>query len=167
MEEERTSSKSPADLIARLGQSRRSLMDAIAGLDEEGFRDRHRSGEWTAAEVLAHLFSTERIFIDRARKAIEHEGYRATPVSNDVREEHLGMAKRMPVPQIIHGLLAQRRETLAFVGSVSEGDLGSTLSHPARGEQTALWQIEHVIEHEQEHAEQLRTVRAAAPAAKA
>ena len=70
------------------------------------------------------------------------------------------MAKRMPIPQLIHGLLAQRRQTLAFVGSVSAASLARTVSHPVRGEQTAGWQIEHVIEHEREHAEQISAQRA-------
>lgn len=160
MREDDIAQPSNADLLAQLENSRRSLMDAIAGLDEEGFRARPEPGAWTAAEVLAHLFSTERIFIDRARQAVEHEGYSVTPVSNDVRQEHLGMAKRMPVPQIIHGLLSQRRDTLAFIGSLSADDLASTVSHPVRGEQTARWQIEHVIEGEEEHAAQIRAQRA-------
>jgi hypothetical protein len=65
------------------------------------------------------------------------------------------MAKRMPVPQIVHALLAQRRHTLEFVRTLSPGDLTLTLQHPVRGKQTALWQIEHVIEHELEHAEEI------------
>jgi uncharacterized damage-inducible protein DinB len=127
-------------------------MTAINGLDDAGFRARPASGAWTAAELLAHLLSTERIFIDRARKAVEQDGYLVTPVSDEVREEHLSMAKRMPVPQLVHGLLAQRRDTLQFVESLSRGQLLHRLRHPIRGEQTALWQIEHVIEHELEHA---------------
>jgi uncharacterized damage-inducible protein DinB len=160
MQDERASQLSAPELVARLAQSRRSLMDAIAGLDEEGFRLRPREGEWTAAEVLAHILSTERIFIDRAHKAVEQGGCEVIPVSDAVREEHLGMAKRMPVPQIIHGLLAQRRDTLGFVESVSEAGLACIIRHPVRGEQTARWQIEHVIEHEEEHAGQIRVQRA-------
>jgi len=150
------------DLIAQLQQSRQSLMEAITGLDDTALRARAAPGEWTTAEVLAHLLSTERIFIERAHKTVEQDHYVVTPVSDDVREEHLGMAKRMPVPQIVHGLLAQRRDTLQFVESLTQNDLARTLSHPVRGAQTALWQIEHVIEHEQEHAREIHERRAAA-----
>ncbi len=137
-------------------------MAAITGLDDSALRARTSSGAWTPAELLAHLLSTERIFIERARKTVEQDNYIVTPVGGDVREEHLRMAKRMPVPQIVHGLLAQRRDTLQFVESLSADDLARTLSHPVRGQQTALWQIEHTIEHELEHAEEIRARRAAA-----
>jgi uncharacterized damage-inducible protein DinB len=156
---------SASHLSARLQASRAELMVAITGLDDTALRARTAAGVWTPAELLAHLLSTERIFIDRARKTVEQEHYVVTPVSADVREEHLGMAKRMPVPQIVHGLLAQRRDTLQFVVSLTRNDLERTLSHPVRGEQTALWQIEHVIEHENEHAQEIRARRAAATAA--
>lgn len=158
---ELTSHPSASQLSARLQESRAELMAAITGLDDSALRARTASGVWTPAELLAHLLSTERIFIERARKTAKQSGYVVTPVSEDVREEHLGVAKRMPVPQIVHGLLAQRRDTLQFVESLAPSDLERTLSHPVRGEQTALWQIEHVIEHEQEHAEEIRERRAA------
>jgi uncharacterized damage-inducible protein DinB len=151
-----------SQLSARLQTSRAELMAAITGLDDTALRARTTSGVWTPVQLLAHLLSTERIFIERARKTVEQDHYVVTPVSGDVREEHLGMAKRMPVPQIVHGLLAQRRDTLQFVESLTRNDLERKLSHPVRGEQTALWQIEHVIEHEQEHAQEIRARRAAA-----
>ena len=161
---ELASQPSASQLSARLQQSRSELMAAITGLDDSALRARTGSGAWTPAELLAHLLSTERIFIDRARRAIEQDHYVVTPVGGDIREEHLVMAKRMPVPQIVHGLLAQRRDTLQFVESLTQDDLVRTLSHPVRGEQTTLWQIEHVIEHEQEHAREILERRAAAAA---
>ena len=157
---ERSSKPSAAHMSSLLHASRSDLMAAIAGLDDTAFRTRPISGAWTSAELLADLFSTERRFIDRARAAVEQEHYVVTPVSGEVREEHLGMAKRMPVPQIVHGLLAQRRSTLQWVESLTPDDLQQTLQHPARGEQSVLWQIEHVIEHELEHAREMRAGRA-------
>lgn len=153
---------SASQLSARLQASRSELMAAITGLDDSALRARSATGVWTPAELLAHLLSTERIFIERARKAVILGDYIITPVSDDVREEHLATAKRMPVPQIVHGLLAQRRDTLQFIESLTQDDLKRTLSHPLRGEQTALWQIEHVIEHEQEHAREIHERRATA-----
>jgi len=156
---ESTRLPSTTELGARLLASRTKLMSAVAGMSDIALRARPRSGAWTPAELLAHLLSTEGIFINRARKAVQERSYSVTPVSDDVREEHLHMAKRMPVPQIVHGLLAQRRDTMQFIESLSANDLTRTLQHPERGEQTALWQIEHVIEHEFEHAEELHARR--------
>lgn len=158
---ELASEPSASQLSAQLQASRSTLMAAITGLDDSALRARSAPGVWTAAELLAHLLSTERIFIERARKAVDAPGYIVTPVCDEVREEHLAMAKRMPVPQIIHGLLAQRRDALQFIESLTQSDLKRTLSHPLRGEQTALWQIEHTIKHEVEHAQEIRERRAA------
>lgn len=146
-------------LSHRLQSSRTALMDAITGMDDTSFRARTEPGVWTPAELLAHLLSTERIFIDRARRTVERDDYTVTPVADDIRSEHIGMAQRMPVPQLVHGLLAQRRDTASFVASLSDEDLARTLNHPVRGEQTASWQIEHAIEHEMEHAAEIQARR--------
>lgn len=135
-------------------------MDAIAGLDEQGFRVRTQSGEWTAAEVLAHLLSTERLFTQRARAALDQVDFVITPRTEDERQEGARMAQRMPVPQIVHGLLAQRRDTLRLLDGLSDEHLARSVRHPRWGEQSVAWLFRRIAEHEAEHAEQVRSLRA-------
>jgi hypothetical protein len=160
MQNEHTVQFSAAELVARLEQSRRSLMDAIAGLDEEGFRLRPREGEWTAAEVLAHILMTEHVFAGRARAVLEQENPPLASISDEERSGHARSARRMPVPQIVHGLLAQRRDVVGLLEPLSPQQLRRPFRHERRGDLAAGWLFQRIAEHEKEHAEQIRAQRA-------
>ncbi len=152
--------RSAEELVARLEQSRRSLMDAIAGLTEEGFRARPQSGEWTAAEVLAHLVTMERILTDRARRVLTEDNPYVASISNDELQEQARSAQRMPVPQIVHGMLAQRRDVVSLLRPLSPQQLGRPYHHEGRGNLTLGWVFQRIAEHERDHAEQIRAQRA-------
>ena len=67
------------DTLAMLDSSRSELMNAIEGLDEEGFRRRPQRGEWTAAEVLAHLLETERSLLNEITAALTEDQHTISP----------------------------------------------------------------------------------------
>ena len=142
-------------------------MDAIAGLDEEGFRMRPRPDDWTAAEVLAHVLITEHLFVDRARAALAQDNVSVAPMDDEERQEQARSAQRMPVPQIVHGLLAQRRDTVRLLEPLSPQQLSRPFRHERRGQLTASWLFQHVAEHEEEHAQQISALRAQATARQA
>lgn len=135
-------------------------MDAIAGLDEEGFRLRPREGEWTAAEILAHLWAAEGLYVGRVEAALTTDDLLVTVRDEAERESDAKLAQRVPVPQIIHGLLAQRRDTLRRLRELSPEQLGRRLRHPQHGDVTIAWLFQRLAEHEEEHAEQIRSQRA-------
>jgi uncharacterized damage-inducible protein DinB len=136
-------------------------MDAISGLDEAGLRARPAAGSWTAAEVLTHLLTTERLFVERARAGLDADGYEIVPSSDAERTAHLDLAKRMAVPQIVHGLLAARRDTERLLAAVTDASLERRLHHPRLGEITVGWLFGHIADHEVEHAGQIRELRQA------
>ena len=154
---------SAAEFVARLKASREALMDAIAGLDEEGFRTRPDASAWSIAEVLAHLFATERILVERARAALTQEGFIATPRTEAARQEDARLAQRLPVLQILHALLAQRRDTIRLLEGRSAPELAQSF-HPQQGERTVGWLFQRAAEHEDEHAQQVRALRGSVPA---
>jgi hypothetical protein len=160
MQDEHTVQSSAAELVTRLEQSRRALMDAIAGLDEEGFRLRPREGEWTAAEVLAHLLANEQGLTEIARLALTQERPGVQSRGEAQREVEAKSAQRMPVPQILHGLLAQQRDTMKLLEPLEPGHLQRTAVHSRFGEVSVGWLIERIAEHVEEHAGQIRAQRA-------
>jgi hypothetical protein len=110
--------------------------------------------------VLAHLLASERILAQQAQAALSQEHVTVPPVTEDERQEQAKLAQSAPVPQILHGLLAQRRDTLRLLKSLSTQQLDKTLKHPRRGEQTVASQFRRIAEHEIEHAAQVRALRA-------
>jgi uncharacterized damage-inducible protein DinB len=134
------------DPVDQLERSRRSLMDAIAGLDEETLRTRTGGTAWTTAELLAHLWSAEATLIQRSQLGTALDLLERLR-SDDGRDEARQLAQRMPVPQIVHALLAQRRDTLRALR-----DRGGALDALAA----------EIARHEMEHAAEVRRLRAPA-----
>ncbi len=139
-------------------------MGAISELDEEGFRACPDEAEWSAAEVLAHLLATEGILVQQAQAALSQEQVTVSLGTEDERQEQAKLAQTAPVPQILHGLLAQRRDTARLLRGLSPEQLNMTFIHPRRGEQTVASRFRRVAEHENEHAGQVRALRARAAA---
>jgi uncharacterized damage-inducible protein DinB len=148
-----------AELGTRLEASREALMEAISGLDEEGFRARPAPGEWSPAETLAHLLLDETKLLEYARAAAEGDTIAVPRATEDERDRQAREAARMPVPQIIHGLLATRRDTTALLERLTDEQLGTAVQHPAYGEAPLGRLFQHMAEQEEEHANQIRTIR--------
>jgi uncharacterized damage-inducible protein DinB len=148
-------------VIAGLEGAHAALMDAIAGLDEEAFRNRREPGAWNVAEVLAHLLDYEQLWTERARNAQARDRYVVTQRPEGERQPHLDMARRQPVPQIVHGLLAQRRTTLRMIEPLTEADFARTFTHPRLGAHDVGWIFQRIAEHQTEHAGQVHALRPA------
>jgi hypothetical protein len=154
-------------LKIRLGATRARLMQAVAGVSEQQFKRRPPASEadpepWCIAEVLAHLLGDEQLWADRIRLALDGDGARIDPSPPEANTARIAAARQLPVPQLIHGLLAARRLLelrLAEVDTI-EGGLDRHLEHSARGPISVRWMVEKVIEHEAEHADQIESIRA-------
>jgi hypothetical protein len=149
-----------------LEHSRAQLVDALAGMDEAAFRSRDDMN-WTAAEVLAHLLANEQRLTEIARLALKSERPAVQSRGEAQREHEAKSAQRMPVPQIWHGLLAQRRETVHLLASLKAGQLARTAVHSRFGEVSVAWLLRRLADHEAEHANQIRELRQALTAGRA
>jgi hypothetical protein len=134
-------------------------MTAITGLDETAFRQRTNAGDWTPVEVLAHLLAAERTSLERVRTVLTQDNPSVAWIPDDELEQQARSAQRMPVPQIVHGLLAQRRDVLLLLESLTPEQLSRPYQHERRGEHTAGWLFHRMAEHEREHAGQIRQRR--------
>jgi uncharacterized damage-inducible protein DinB len=143
-----------AELVRGLQNSRQRLLAVVAGVSEEQFKrrppqdDAAEAPAWSIAEVLAHLLATEQRATARAEALLSGDPDAGAPESSFDRDAEARLGRTVPVPQIIHGLLAARRR------------LELSLSAPATlpDAVTALVR-EDVIEHEAEHAGQIEAIR--------
>jgi hypothetical protein len=67
----------------------------------------------------------------------------------------------MPVPQIVHGLLARRRDTLLLLEPLAPDRLARTVRHTRMGEMSVSALMRKVADHETEHAAQITSMREA------
>jgi hypothetical protein len=157
-------------LRAALTAGRERLLQSISGVSEEQFKKRPPMSDggsgpnWCIAEVLAHLLQQERLRAERIELALERDGIEITPSADEVHYEAARAGRGSPVPQLIHGLLASRREVERLLAQAAavEGGLDRATVHPRLGRQTIAWILrEKVIAHEAEHLAQIEAIKAA------
>ena len=125
---------------------------------------------WSIAEVLAHLLQQEKLRAERIELALRQDGAAITPSSPEAQREGARAGRVAPVPQLIHGLLASRRqiEKLLDAAEALPDGLERGVLHPVLGRQTVAWMLrDKVIEHEKEHVAQIEALKASQAAAAA
>ena len=159
-----------------LRASRERLFAVLAGVSEEQFKRRppvyavSAAGDWSIAEVLAHLLAAEQRLCARLEAQLAGEAPPPGAVTDGERHAEARLGRTVPVPQIIHGLLAARRR---LEGALSAIEARWTApAEPAQPKRppyvapdaiAALLQHE-AIAHEQEHTAQIEAVKAVLPA---
>jgi hypothetical protein len=156
-------------LLAELRAGREQLLAVVAGVSEEQFKRRPSveaaatAGDWSIAEVLAHLLACEQRQCDRLDALLRGEDAPDPGLSAEESAAEARQGRAVPVPQIIHGLLAARRRLERALGAGDDtpaepaGDLPSTAVDLVRAD---------VIGHEAEHRQQIEAVKQALGAAR-
>ncbi len=142
-----------------LEAARADLLDALEGVMQQEF-DRRPPGEitddeqrWPIVEILWHVGQTD----DRFRRIIEQGlGGRSTPPDPArPRPAHL------TTPPLLHEWLEQsRRPTAALLRRLTDADLDFEIMRADGSTRTPRRYLELLINHDHEHATQVRTLRA-------
>jgi hypothetical protein len=155
------------DLSRTLSEGRARLFQTIAGVTEQQFKQRPEASSdnpqpWCIAEVLSHLLDAERRAAAAIALAIEEDGARYTRWAEHERLERARAGRLAPVPQLIHGLLASRREIERLLARVdaTPGGIARFVSDTQRGRLTVATVLQaDVIAHEAEHIAQIEALR--------
>jgi uncharacterized damage-inducible protein DinB len=146
-------------LRSALQGGRARLFASIRGLSEEQFRYAPPDTAWSITAHLAHLLRIERVFVDRARAALDRDEPRM-PSTRAANDDDPGLAQRLAVPQIIHGMLNARRELDALLDGADDAALDRAIRHERLGRMTVREIAVKMAEHEDEHAAEIaRLVR--------
>lgn len=151
-----------AELRSGLQGSRQRLLAEIRGLAEEQFRHVPAGEDWSVAAHLAHLLRVERVFVDRARAALTQDEPQvaSTRAAND---DDPGLAQRLAVPQIIHGMQAARRELDELLAGCDEQQADRAIRHERLGRMTVAQIAAKMAQHEDEHAAAVTRLARQAP----
>ncbi len=157
---------SAAQLRRELTDSRESLLQAISGVSEQQFKRRPESTPednqpWCIAEVLTHLLLDEQVWTARIAIALASDGAEVLPTDREEQSANVRAGRLAPVPQIIHGLLAARRDLDKLLAQVEQrdGGLGLSVHQPERGVLTIDWMVRKVIGHETEHVSHIEAIK--------
>ena len=145
--------------LTRFAEARVALLDALRGLDQARFvrrpPDPAAEGDrrWSIREVLWHVADSDRCWREWAEAALRGEA--VTRFRGVRRPAHLNT-----LPQLIESLEEQRAATLAFLGGL-DGNADLTTPHPTPShDRSILEALDHLTNHDLEHAEQIAALAA-------
>lgn len=164
-----------AALWNEMEQGRERTLDILSGLTEEEFAARE-GGEWSAAQILAHLLMAETGTSKVIRKAIKTAGTLPPYPADDsvlsvrvLRQLPGGMdapeAAQPGTPPGKEELLGNARETreqtsASFAMLASVDPRAATFPHPLFGELNLYeWPAVTILAHERDHQAQLLALR--------
>lgn len=154
------------ELRRDLTAGREHLLAAIAGVSEEQFKRRPPAAEgepnWSIAEILSYLLYSERLWATGIALAVTQNRVKIQAGSLEAREEDARRGRMAPVPQLVHGLLASRRQVELLLDQVEalEDGLEHYVLHPSDGRYTVEWMVrEKVIAHEATYVARIEALR--------
>jgi hypothetical protein len=143
-------------LAGQMKDSREQLLASYAGLTDEEMRESGVCGEWSVAEVLAHVGAWDRATTEAFRQMLEGERPPFIDMDEDGLEEfnqsrHASHAGISP-DDAVSELLAAREEMLELLRETGNEQMFA----PAPGDESADMSIaaclQVQIDHDQEHA---------------
>ncbi len=151
--------RDPLEVLERTPGTVRRLCE---GLDDAAWRRPMAAGEWSALQVVGHLFDVDVVYGFRWRLALTED---APAYPGYDEKAWSGLARPAP-PQLVDALAALREANTALLRSLGERDLRRTAVHAEQGSEDVRRMIDKVGGHDLAHLDQLeRTVAAARSAA--
>lgn len=149
----------PTTLLQGLREAPRRLAELVRDHAEPAWRMPRRSGEWTAAETLAHLRAADAIVAPRLLQiAVRDEPF--LPAFDERAWQEVADFVRLPVASLVQTFAAQRAELLHALERLPAEAWDRTGIHEARGPQTMREIAEGIAAHEREHLDQIESALA-------
>ena len=145
-----------ADLIDRLSATPARIARAIAGWPDARLRAAP-AGAWSAAEVLAHLRASDDILALRAFMILARDNP-PLPSFDDRRWAEVAGYAQADFHASLEAFRLRRAELAAMLGRAAAGDWDRAGAHEQRGPITLLDVVQWIVEHEEEHCEQLEAL---------
>lgn len=146
-----------------LQQGRQRLFTSVQGLTEEQFRHVPPGERWCVATHLAHVLRCDRLWAARVRAALAEDNplVESTGVTN---EDDPGLAQKLAVPQIVHGLQAVMRDLDDVLSSHNDRALQRSVRHERMESLTIEQMVAKTAAHEAEHADAIARIVRSLPA---
>jgi hypothetical protein len=147
------------DLIEKMGEERARFVAQAQTLtdDAASHRPEGKTGEeeWSPKEQLAHLWVMERNYIAWVRRALAEDGADLSGVRGAPVVIPIERANDHTVAELLDALAGERRQTLAFIGSLTPEQFERRASQPMFGSLTVLQWLRSFYRHDRMHTDQI------------
>ena len=114
-----------------------------------------RGGEWSAAQVLAHMAAAEHLWQGRLNLLLREPNAHIRPGPNDKVRQVQDDLQGGTVDDNLAAFNTLRGEIVSLLMGLSLRDWERTATHETRGEVTIADVVDGIIDHDNEHIEQL------------
>ena len=149
------------ELAVRLDRTMRVLVGELHGISDAELYTPPAEGEWSVAQVCAHVVEMEVLWMRKAANLAEQPDVARTEEEVERRLAEIAAHARDPLDTIVQRLRDANGQALSILREMRPADLDQpgTLRGPVTGRQV----IERVvIEHIEEHATQIAEARGSA-----
>jgi hypothetical protein len=141
-------------LVGALAAAPRRLRELLGGRDDAGTRQRRGAHDWSAAEVLLHLWASDAIMAPRIPLILARPGIPLPGVDERAYGrvlERIGLS----VAEQVEAYQARRRELVAVLRALAPEEWEATGQHEELGAISVRGIVERIAEHEAEHLAQM------------
>jgi hypothetical protein len=137
------------------------LEDAVEGASDTETAFVPAPGKWNIRQILRHVADTEIVVGMRMRQIIAEDKPTLAPFDQDAWAEKLGYEKAGALDSLAK-FRSNREDTAALLESLPAEAFERVSFHPERGTKSLLEWVRLFSGHVEKHAEQIRSLRAAA-----
>ncbi len=141
-------------LISHIDSSPARFAAVLSRLEAADSVETTRPGEWSAAEVLAHVRTSQDIIEPRIMAILSRDNP-PLPAFDDGVWMQVGRYAFVPVPEALEIMRLKRRELVRVLRSIPLEAWSRTGVHEARGPISVLDIVRGIAEHEDEHINQI------------
>jgi hypothetical protein len=146
-------------LIDRYEHGHAEVLDALAGIDEDGWSLREAPGEWSVREIVHHLGDSEMAAAFRIRLILAEDSPIIHGYAQEAFARHLHYD--LPVEPSLAAFAAARASTAPLLRSLSGNEWQRAGTHTEFGPMSAETWLSWYGVHAHDHADQIRRARAA------
>ncbi len=146
------------EILRRLKAATRRTLAAF-DFDAGTLRRSYGKGKWSAREILAHLTDCELVFATRLKFLLAEDRPVVVPFDQDLWAARGRYAKAdLRLLRRTFGVL--REQFARGVAAMSAADFHRRGRHPEKQDYDVRYLVEHGIEHNERHLEQLAAIKA-------
>ena len=147
-----------SDLLERFRRGPELLAVVLTGVfgEEEDFIP--APGKWSVRQVIAHIADSEMVGAHRFRQIIAEENPTLVAYDQEAWARNLDYARRKP-KQSLESFRRLRAENYDLLKELPEAAFERTGNHAERGSLTLRDYLGHLVQHTENHARQMQSIR--------
>jgi len=154
-----------AELLERYRRGVELVEVAITGAAGPELDFKPAPDKWSVRQIVAHLADSEAVAVGRLRSVVAEDNPSLMPYDQNAWAERTDYGKRKP-SQALDTMRHLRGDNYALLKDLPEEMFSRTAIHARRGKMTLLDLLRLFAEHAENHAMQIRKVRAEYKAAR-